>query len=392
MSRSAVQVLPAKRVTPVPAACPAAAYLASLSAGPSRNSTRSSLKTAAFLLAGPKARIEQLPWEQLRASHMDALRARLAERYAPSSANKVLAAVRGVLKAAWRMDRMPSEAYWRAIDVPAVRGSRLPAGRALDSGELRALFAVCADNTAAGARDAAAFALMFGAGLRRAEACAIEISDYDPETGGITVLGKGNKERKAFLGEGGRAAVEGWLKWRQATGGLQQAGLVLDPSLSQALRAVARSGQGGRAITDGPEPVSDGPEPLSDGPEPGSTGLEPGSTGSGPLLCPVNKGGRILESSGMTPTALFKRLKRRAVQAGISDCSPHDLRRTFISELLDAGADIAVVQRLAGHASPDTTSRYDRRGERAQRRAASMLHVPYEAGITDAGITDASTP
>jgi integrase len=79
----------------------------------------------------------------------------------------------------------------------------------------------------------------------------------------------------------------------------------------------------------------------------------------------------------MTPQAVLDIVRRRADGAGVKRFSPHDLRRTFICELLDAGADLSTTRSLAGHSNVQTTARYDRRDERSKRKAAEMLYFPY---------------
>jgi integrase len=104
--------------------------------------------------------------------------------------------------------------------------------------------------------------------------------------------------------------------------------------------------------------------------------LDQRGPGDGPLFARIRAGGR-LTAERLTAQAVLDILRRRCAQAGVPPCSPHDLRRSMISDLLDAGADISTVQRLAGHAQVTTTQRYDRRGEAAKRRAAGLLQVPY---------------
>jgi site-specific recombinase XerD len=294
---------------------PAHVYIARLGSG-SRRTMSEALNVIAKLVSSGRADLETMPWPALRYQHTAAVRAVLMEKYKPSTANKMLAALRGVLKECWRLGYMTAEDYQRAADVPTIKSQTLPRGRALASGEIAALMGTCGrDSSPAGIRDAALIAVLYGAGLRRSESVGLDLADYNIETGELVIRGaKGRKDRIGYATNGAADALKDWL---------------------------------------------------------GIRGSDPG-----PLFCNINKGGRITIHR-LTDQAVLHILKKRAVEAGVASFSPHDLRRSFISDLLDAGADISTAQQLAGHSNVQTTARYDRRGEAVKRKAAELLHVPY---------------
>src|SRR5262249_14437376 len=150
-------------------------------------------------------------------------------------------------------------------------------------------------------RDTALVALAYPGGFRRAELVALDLADYDRDSGRLRVVGKGNKERAVFVSNGARDALHAWLRVR-------------------------------------------GPD-------------------AGPLLLPVGRHGHVL-ARRLTEQTVYDRLRYLAERAGVAAFSPHDCRRSLVGDLLDAGVDLATVQAMLGHASPATTARYDRRGER----------------------------
>jgi len=297
---------------------PVLIYLARLAPG-SRPAMKRSLVSICELLSSNGVPVTELPWHELRYQHTQAIRTELSERYSHATANKTLSALRGVLQECWRLGYMQAEDYRRAVDVKNVKGTTLPRGRSLSQGEIGALFRVCIeDATHSGQRDAAILAVLYAGGLRRAEAVGLDLVDYEPQNGALTIrAGKGNKARIVYASNGSKDAIEAWLAVR---------------------------------------------------------GDDPGS-----FFYRIRRGGHIV-TERLTPQSILHILSKRRGQAKIKPFSPHDLRRSFISDLLDAGADIVTVQKLAGHANPSTTSRYDRRGERVKMKAASMLHVPYSCG------------
>ena len=138
---------------PIPAdQHPVAVYLAHLAPGSRRTMAQALDVIASIFRQAPLS----LDWAALRYQHTQAIRANLLETRAPAGVNKILAALRGVLKEAWRLGLMDAETYHRTADLPGVRGERLPRGRALSKRELQKLFQMCAkDGSEIGRRDAA---------------------------------------------------------------------------------------------------------------------------------------------------------------------------------------------------------------------------------------------
>ena len=238
------------------------------------------------------------------------------DRYAPATANQILCALRGTLEQAWLLGQMSAEDYNRAARLSPVIGETLPAGRKLSTDEISILLIDCNnDHRSVVARDAAVIAVMYSGKFRREEVTKLELADYGETNRKLLVHGKRSKERAVYLADGAVAALNAWMDIR---------------------------------------------------------GFAPS-----PMFLAVNKGGNLVEKKRMTTQAIYYLLKSRAKRAGVDNFSPHDIRRTFVSDQLEAGVDIATLARMAGHSSFDTTARYDRRPEQAKQRAAKLLKVPY---------------
>src|SRR5436309_5157985 len=119
---------------------PARVYMARLGPGSRRTMAQALGVVAGFL----GQTVDTLDWSGFRYQHTQAVRARLLATRSPGGANKILAALRGVLKESCRLGQIDAETYHRAVDLPSVRGERLPVGRALTTRELQELVRVWA--------------------------------------------------------------------------------------------------------------------------------------------------------------------------------------------------------------------------------------------------------
>ena len=327
---------------------PAQVYLARLALS-GRRSQGSALEQIARLLPSGRLGWQELPWHLVLYQHAAAVRSCLADHRAPSTANTYRSALRGVMRECWRLGYLKYDGLARILDVEAVHGSRLLRGRALSRGELVAVFGHLVDQPAAAARrDAALVAILCASGgVRRAEASSLQLGDLDRATGRLVVRGKGNREREVWLSDEAIQAVEDWLLVR---------------------------------------------------------GEEPGA-----LLLPVEKDRRTVrhrEPDGsparLSESTVRLACRRRAAQAGLRAFSPHDLRRTSISDLLDLTGDLSLVSELAGHGQPGhdqaVRSQAGREPARGREVAARALPAPGDpcrcqrTGSAGAGVRVARRP
>ena len=311
---------PLALTTPIPLTeHPAAVYLSLLAKG-SRPTMKQSLDAIASLLTDSECDAMTLDWAQLRYQHAAAIQAVLLEQHAPSTARKMMCALRRVLKEAKRLDLISDRDYSRTVDLPQIKKNQPKlAGRALSRKEISKLLVVCRnDPTVLGARDEALIAILRWTGVRRDEAVNLDLQDMNIKVNrkgkrkaSIEVRGgKGNKDRTVFLSSKATAYLDRWLEVR-------------------------------------------GPQP-------------------GPLLYPLHKGGRIRRKR-MTAQALSGIVKTRGEQAGLKPFSPHDFRRTFCTHLFEKKVDIATIQELAGHSSPTETAKYNRAKDKTKQKAVETL-------------------
>jgi len=177
----------------------------------------------------------------------------------------------------------------------------------LDLGEVRQLLELPDSRTILGLRDRAILEILYGSGLRVSELVNLNIGDVDLLGGMIKVKGKGSKERLVPIGEIGLASIERYLSMRQSP---QRPAFFKAKSFHNLFYSK---------------------EPLF-----------------------LNFQGSRLGAQSIN-RLLQKYIRLASIKKGVS---PHTLRHTFATHLLDAGCDLRAVQEMLGHASLSTTQIY----------------------------------
>ena len=282
-----------------------------------RKSMKTLLQQCATILGHQKP-IEKFDWCKLTFESVHLIRSTFTEAgYAVNSINLALAGLKGIAKTAFNLGQIKAETMLRINSVKTLKGNAVRMGRRLSETEIRKLLLACTKLpcpiTISRAR--AILLIGIGSGLRCSEICSLNLSDIDFQNGILNVReGKGRKSRQIYLAADIIQSLRDWS-------------LFLKEKES-------------------------------------------------PLFCKIDKSGRI-SNTRLSPSGLDYLLSALQQLAGIDKFTPHDLRRTFITQLLENGIDLNTVRQLAGHSDISTTTRYDKRDLMFQKLASQALQFSY---------------
>lgn len=291
-------------------ASPYSLYLSRLSAN-SKKSISSQLRSVAKIMDWPVDDVSRFN----RVNYQDMLQIRAMlqhEGWAARSINRAQVAIRSIVKIAVMMKLADSEQLSQLSSLSQLKHAEYP-GTALTQKQVQVLFALLArSRTETGIRNIAMFAVLLGTGLRRSELVALELKDFDANKQTLLVRnGKGNKSRTVFLPDWSLNHLKNWLTLR--------------------------------------------------------------SRQPGYLFCPVQASGKVKLTTGLSVWLVLRLVKTKLQRIGVENASPHDLRRTFITRLLEQNVDLNTVRQMAGHASITTTTIYDKRDMQFMQQAARSL-------------------
>ena len=271
------------------------------------------LESIARTLSNGKRDARTIRWESLNFRDDLKLLASLQEGVTPKTANLRLTVYRQWVKAMRRMKLIPMDRVEDMGEVKNLSGHALPAGRALSVDEVNLVLDHCeAKQTPKGLRDCALVSVLYGSGMRRGEAIALQLADYRPGQSPELIIrgGKGRKDRAVDLASKFQRRVDAWVKVRGSL--------------------------------------------------------------PGPLFCPVGNGGYVYVGK-LHPQTVTDLMRSLADECGLSKFTPHDLRRTFATHLRDAGVRIEIAAELMGHSSIMVTALYYRSSEEKCRQASCSL-------------------
>jgi integrase/recombinase XerC len=258
--------------------------------------------------------------QELAPSRLDriAIRSFLAELHrlgeSRATAARKLAAVRSFLRYL-RREGVIDDDPGALVPTPK-RDIRMPAH--LSEDEMDALITAAAADTPLGRRDRAILELFYASGLRLSELAGLDVEDVNLSAKMIRVLGKGGKERIVPFNSGSAKAIRTWLSERES---------LTHPSAAQTAGARRR--------------------------------LQPGVRGQDRKRRPANPLFVNYRGSRLTVRSIDRLVRRYVIASSTRmGISPHALRHSFATHLLQRGADLRAIQELLGHARLSTTQRY----------------------------------